>query len=228
MQPEKSVMSDVELAVSEARYQSVIDSICSLNWASLGRDDLMATAWAYYFFSIQFRENLEIVHQLFPDDPAILRLVEGECDTDNLSPWPGVAVDGERMNHDEFMRRALQLSPIDEVKRRRIQKAGEMYLSAARTTDPSVRAISISSYENGGLERVFKAILQCRHWDLPLLQAFRHFLVRHIAFDSDPDEGHGALVRHLQPDDRIFELWDSWRRLLLLSVPRLAEADCQP
>ena len=51
---------------------------------------------------------------------SILKIVElqelnrGERDTDNLSPSPGVAAPGERMDHDEFMRRTLELTPIEE------------------------------------------------------------------------------------------------------------------
>jgi hypothetical protein len=63
--------------------------------------------------------------------------------------------------------------------------------------------------------------LQAPHWDTPLLAAFRHFLVKHIDFDSDPDQGHGALVQHLVPDDRIRCLWVEFRDLLIAAVPRL-------
>ena len=62
--------------------------------------------------------------------------------------------------------------------------------------------MSIASYENGGLEAVFTAFIRAKDWDTPLLQGFRHFLVKHIEFDSDPMEGHGALCRALVPDDR--------------------------
>ncbi|MGD0429609.1 MAG: hypothetical protein ABSA58_00835, partial [Acetobacteraceae bacterium] len=53
------------------------------------------------------------------------------------------------------------------------------------------------------------------------LKAFRHFLSEHIRFDSDPDEGHGALSRHLRPDDRILPLWTAFARLLVDFVPTL-------
>ena len=84
----------------------------TLNWSSLDRDGISAVAWAYYYFSIQFRENLEVAYRLYPGD-MLKALVEGECDTDNLSPWPGVVEAGEKVNHDEFMRRLLTLSPIE-------------------------------------------------------------------------------------------------------------------
>ena len=41
-------------------YESVVNEVCNLAWAALDRFQLTAVAWAYYFFSIQFRENLEV------------------------------------------------------------------------------------------------------------------------------------------------------------------------
>jgi hypothetical protein len=55
-----------------------------------------------------------------------------------------------------------------------------------------------------------------------LLAAFEHFLTKHIAFDSDPEAGHGALIKHLVPDDRIRSLWLDFRDLLVTAVPELA------
>lgn len=216
-------MNDVTLAPIVTAYGTVVEDICKLNWSGLDRSGVSAAAWAYYFFSIQFRENLQIAYQLHPNDPAIGRLVAEECETDNLSPWPGVAKTGERLNHDEFMRRALALSPIDPGTQRKIEQAGQRYLSEIRAVAADTRAISISSYEDGGLERVFTAILECKCWDTPLLQGFRHFLIKHIGFDSHPDQGHGSLVRHFPPDDRIVVLWGALYWLFVTTVPHLAD-----
>jgi hypothetical protein len=205
-------------------YRAVIEDICSLKWSALGRADMTGVAWAYYFFSIQFRENLTIAQRLHPSDKLLKRLLNEECDTDNLSPWPGVIEAGERANHDEFMRRVLQLTPIDSVTRRRIESIGHAYLERMRTEDQTARAMSIASFEDGGLERVFTAILTARCWDTPLLAGFRHFLLKHIEFDSDPDDGHGGLARHLRPDERIRPLWDGFYDLFVGSVPRLKVA----
>jgi glutamate/tyrosine decarboxylase-like PLP-dependent enzyme len=203
-------------------YKPVIEEICALDWAALDQAQLSAVAWAYYFFSIQFRENLEIAHGMHADDEQLQHLVREECATDNLSPWPGVAAPGEKLDHDEFMRRLLRLSPIDSDLKFTIETAGQEYLTKTRKVDDYVRAISIASYEAGGLEAVFRSFLVAPHWNTPLLAAFRHFLVSHINFDSDPDHGHGALVQHLAPDDRIRCLWVEFRDLLITAVPRLA------
>jgi hypothetical protein len=198
-----------------------VDRICDMRWSELTEQEFIDVAWAYYYFSIQFRENLTITCELFPDDAKLQQLEREECATDNLSPWPGVAAEGEKMNHDEFMRRLLQLTPISDEKRQAFEAQGARYLDEVRATDDLTRAVSIASYEDGGLERVFHAFLQAPAWNNPALRAFRHFLTEHIRFDNDPDQGHGALSRHLAPDDRILPLWLAFERLLVAFVPTL-------
>ena len=204
-------------------YEQVIDEICDLDWASLAQEDLIKVAWAYYYFSTQFRESLEIARNLHPDDDRLLQLDYGERDTDNLSPWPGVAATGERMHHDEFMRRTLELTEISESSRRRLEDIGQSYLTKVSAMDGKIRALALASYEDGGLEKVFRAILKAQNWNDPLLRAFKHFLDEHIRFDSDPEQGHGALCRHLRPDDRVLPLWAEFRQMLVEAAPRLTK-----
>jgi hypothetical protein len=201
------------------RYQAVIDEIGSLNWSALLRNELMAACCAYYYFSVQFVEAVHIACDLHPTDPKLIELHEGECDTDNLSPYPGIAKEGEKMNHDEFMRRVVAMSSLDRDMRAKVESLGHSYLAEVRRMDPLTRAMSLSSYEDGGLETVFRAIMLAPDWDEPSLGAFRHFLVEHIRLDSGE---HGSLCRHLVADDRILPLWNSFRALLVGAAPRLA------
>jgi hypothetical protein len=202
-------------------YERVINEIRDMNWTRVDREGLINVAWVYYFFSVQFRESLEIARKLYPDDERLLQLDRGERDTDNLSPWPGVAARGERMNHDEFMRRTLSLETIPETRRRQLETIGQTYLAKTCAMDTMSRALSLASYEDGGLETVFRAILTALKWDGPLLQAFKHFLEEHIRFDSDPEAGHGALCRHLSPNDRILPLWNEFKRMFVEAAPSL-------
>jgi len=215
--------SQVETAVraDTPAYQRVIDDICNLKWTTLTEDDLIGVAWIYYYFSVQFRECLEAARVLYPNDELLVELDQGERNTDNLSPWPGVAAVGEKLNHDEFMRRSLELTKISENRRRELQGIGESYLMETRKLDSPIKALALASYEDGGLERIFEAILTAPHWRNPLLLAFNHFLTEHIKFDSDPTHGHGALCRHLSPDDRILSLWSAFRHTLIAAAPRL-------
>jgi hypothetical protein len=203
------------------RFEEVVGQICGLRWEALSRAELLATAHAYYYFSIQFRENLEMAVELSPDDSALAALYEGECNTSNLSPYPEIAEDGEAMNHDEFMRRVIDLTPITPEQAIRQQRIGECYLGKIGEIDKVVRASSIASYEDGGLENVFNAILRAKDWNDPALLAFRHFLVAHIAFDSDVEGGHGALSRHIAIDDRILPIWIAFYDMFIESCPTL-------
>jgi len=203
------------------RYRSVIDEIGNLNWLALTRSDLMAVCCAYYYFSVQFVEAVHIACELYPADRKLIELREGECDTDNLSPYPRIASVGEKMNHDEFMRRVFAISSLDPRKRDHVNELGRSYLAKVCGMRPEIRAMSLSSYEDGGLETVFRAMLSAPDWDEPSLGAFRHFLVEHIRLDSDSG-GHGSLCRHHVPDDRILPLWDAFWNLLVEAAPRLS------
>ncbi len=204
------------------KYPTVIDEICKLRWQSLTPREMTSVAWAYYYFSIQFRENLEIARDLYPDDVKLQRLEEEECNTANLSPWPGIAEQDEKMNHDEYMRRTLELVPIEKAMALYFTSVGQSYLSAIQKLGHAAKAASIASYEDGGLEKVFSAILKFSEWNGALLQSFEHFLAEHVRFDSDPDQGHGALSRHIVVDDSVLPLWEGFRDLLITCVPGLA------
>jgi hypothetical protein len=208
--------NDIETIV---KISEIIDAIRHLPWHELESDEVLCVAHAYYYFSIQFRENLEIARSVWPDDLGLARLYEEECNTDNLSPWPGVADAGEKLNHDEFMRRLLALQPMDEADR--LDAAGIAYLTSVRRMDDITRAQSIISYEDGGLSEVFQAILQAPCWDGAAAQAFKFFLQQHILFDENENAGHGAMVRHIRADCDVTPLWTAFYEILADSVPRL-------
>jgi len=203
----------------QAEYTAVINSICDLNWGKISNDELGRIAHAYYYFSIQFRENLEIACQLYPDDENLKSLRDGECDTDNLSPWPGVAAIGERMHHDEFMRRLLILEL--DCWTQQVEQCGREYLTRVRGFDLVAKAKSIASYEDNGLRRTFLAMLRAQKWQGPVAEAFRFFLEQHIEFDTDDDAGHGTLAKHLNADDAVVPFWRCFAELLIAAVPRL-------
>src|SRR5208283_461083 len=120
------------MQLQEPSYQQVVDEICNLRWPELTRNELLAVSQAYYYFSVQFCETVEIACQSHPADRQLMELREGECDTDNLSPYPGVAEPGEKMNHDEFMRRVLAMSSLDPDARARVERLGAAYLAEIR------------------------------------------------------------------------------------------------
>ena len=123
------------------------------------------------------------------------------------------------MNHDEFMRRVVVMANLSPTELKRLEKLGRSYFAEVHRHAPLVRAMSLSSYEDGGLETVFRAILKAPEWDSPALRAFHHFLVEHIQLDSGE---HGGLCRHLVADDRVAPLWSAFRNLLVGAAPALA------
>ncbi len=202
-------------------FESVISQICRMPWEKISNHEVLKIAKVYYYFSIQFRENLEIACLLRPEDENLERLYIEECDTDNLSPFPGVTAVGEKVNHDEFMRRLLSFQSIEQEYM--LEQAGTAYLQQVRQIDDSIRARSIASYEDGGLSSVFSAMLRAPRWHGAGQQAFRFFLEEHIKFDLDAEAGHGALSRHLKRDDDLLPLWTAFRELLTTAAPVLAE-----
>jgi hypothetical protein len=222
--PIKSIQkttNNIDYPVAEIVRSDVIARICGLRWADLNQADLVAVAQSYSFFSVQFRENLQIACELYPCDANLKELESGECNTANLSPWPGIAAANEKMDHDEFMRRLLSVSPAREWRSSYVDELGQSYLAEIRKITPAVRAMSIASYEGGGLERIFRAFLSAPDWDNPALKAFQHFLIEHVRFDTDPEHGHGALSQQLAPDERVIPLWTEYEHLLIRSVPKL-------
>jgi hypothetical protein len=202
-------------------FEQLIREICRLPWERLNAGEILRVALAYYYFSVQFRENLEIACRLNPDDNRLKVLHRGECNTANLSPWENIAADGEAMNHDEFMRRLLALQPIADAEA--IERSGQSYLGRMRTMDNRVRAMSIGSYEGGGLLRVFSSILRATRWEGEGQRAFRHFLESHIRFDCEETTGHGALTQHIALDDSIAPLWLAFKDLLRCAVPAFVD-----
>jgi hypothetical protein len=203
-------------------FELIIDQICRMPWEKISNHEVLKVAKAYYYFSIQFRENLAIACLLHPGDANLGKLYKEECHTDNLSPFAGITGVGEKVNHDEFMERLLLLQSIQQEGI--IEEAGAIYLQKIRRIDDSIRARSIASYEDGGLSSVFAAILRAPRWQGAGQEAVRFFLEEHIRFDTDADEGHGALSRHLKLDDDILPLWTEFKELLTIAVPILAEA----
>ena len=188
-----------------------------MGWERLNSNEVMRVAKAYYYFSVQFRENIAIARARHPDDPKLAALWSGECETDHLSPWPGEAT-GERMSHDEFIHRLLEFHPVGRDKR--LTEAGLAYLDKTRRLDDAARASSIASYEDGGLSRVFNAMLRAPRWHGRGQRALRFFLEEHIRLEDSARRGE--LSRRLPVDDHVLPLWTAFRDLLTSAVPKLA------
>jgi hypothetical protein len=125
------------------------------------------------------------------------------------------------MNHDEFIRRTLELTKIPEIGRIVVSDIGNRYLRRFEQSIAPAGHWPWPVMKMVDLEQVFRAFLTAPNRDGPLQQAFRHFLTEHIRFDSDPVQGHGAFCRHLTPDNRVLPLWAEFKDMLIEAVPRL-------
>ena len=61
-------------AATVSAEDSAVARICSLDWRDRSEEEMVAVAWAYFYFSIQFRENLEICCDYYPGALALSRL----------------------------------------------------------------------------------------------------------------------------------------------------------
>src|SRR5579883_2161131 len=66
----RNILADFD-EEKQSHYNDVIKSISNLNWTHLNGHQLAKVAWIYYFFSTQFRENLEVARSLYPEDESL-------------------------------------------------------------------------------------------------------------------------------------------------------------
>ena len=152
--------SDHLVDVCDARdgfaFEEVINQISRMPWEKISNHDVLKIAKAYYYFSVQFRENLAISCLLYPRDENLRKLYKEECHTDNLSPYPGITAIGEKINHDEFIERLLLFQPIQQEYR--LEEAGAYICekSAKWTTlfgHKALRVMSQHSPDSRPIER---------------------------------------------------------------------------
>ena len=193
-----------------------------MNWRRLSIGELIDVAWAYYFFSIQFRENLLIARELLPDDAQLEQLGsrrKGYGQFISLSR-------GCRRRGASGSRRVHAESVVADADRR---------ASAAIASRRSARLISAKSapltvgqgprasraMRTGVLRKCSGACCRPRIGRIPCSQGFKHFLEKHIEFDSDVENGHGGLCRHLPPNEGVRELWTAFKESLIQVAPAL-------
>jgi hypothetical protein len=105
-------------------FEGVINQICRMPWAKISNHEVLKIAKVYYYFSVQFRENLAIACLLYPRSENLQKLYREECHADNLSPFPGITAVGERINHinhDEFLKK---ITPITDSSTRMYAREG--------------------------------------------------------------------------------------------------------
>lgn len=193
---------------------SAINRVCDIGWETLNEQQMTSAVWMFYFRSVQFRENLEAAIRLHPDNQNLRTLTEEELHTNNLSPYNGIAAEGEYLDHDTFLKRIIETHPIPPEKRQYLENLGKEYLDSMTKMPDEIKAMCLVSSEDGGSSKIYTNILTSPQncWKSNGMQAFRHFLQKHVEFDSTEgeDTGHGMLVRKLGIDDRVAPMLDKF------------------
>ncbi len=83
----------------------------SADWRSRLEVEMVTVAWAYDYISLPFQERLEMSSGYDTEGQDLLRLGAMDEQISNLSPFPDVALAGEKTNHDAFKRRLLKPCP---------------------------------------------------------------------------------------------------------------------
>ena len=128
---------------SEPAYQRVIDEICNLNWANLERWRMLSGLCGLTTISqCNFGSVSKLRAKCIPKMNDCCNLIDGERNTDNLSPWPGVGC-GWRKNESRRVRCAGRLN---SQKSRRsdgsvLSDIGNKYLKSVRAIDPKNQSI---------------------------------------------------------------------------------------
>ena len=116
--------------------------------------------------------------------------------------------------------RLLTLQPMGDVAA--IERAGAVYLAKSRAMTITSWPRASPAMKMAACRPSFGAMLRAPSWTGAGQRAFRHFLEKHIEFDSDEDAGHGALSRHIPVDDSILPLWVAFEDILRCAVPAFA------
>ena len=67
------------MAVIGPNTDQAVANIVNRDWRNLSEAEMVSATWAYYFFSVQFRENLEIATDFFPEDNNLRKLLGEEA-----------------------------------------------------------------------------------------------------------------------------------------------------
>ena len=111
------------------------------------------------------------------------------------------------MGHDHFLKRIIDKQPITDDKKQFLSELGNTYLTQLSEMSDELKSMCLVSSEDGGSKAIYQQMIKSPEecWTSPTMKAFKHFLNKHIAFDSNEGDscGHGALVRKLGINDDV-------------------------
>lgn len=123
-------------------------------------------------------------------------------------------------DHHEFLAHFLRKHGLLEKMQARFSKDVDAYMSACRSLSDEDRAMTVFSREDE-LSGIFARILDARDWSAPGLYAFKHYLSRHILFDTG-DGGHHDLTSDFPVNDNVLPFYTARYEAMKL-IPALFE-----
>lgn len=205
--------------IGQNRYKTWVKKILDLPFEDLGSTELVRMCYLSWVTAIEFAEALRVAERLYGDHAGLRNMIAGELQTTNLA-----FDDYHRAgDHHEFLAHFLARHGHTDELAAELGSAGTEYLDRCRELDDLTRAMSVFSREEE-LPRIFTRFLRSpeRNWKLPLLRAYRYYLERHIALDSD-EGGHADMICDLPFDDRIEPFYHA-RFRLYRRVPTFARS----
>ncbi len=198
------------------KYEQIVEQIRNLSWNKLSSDELQWLMVLSGYAAREFAESLRIALNLYPQSRELQEMASGELKTNNLRFADYQAVG----DHVDFIWKFIEDAGIDSECPTEILSAGEEYLAKIRELSPEVRAMSIVSREKE-LSGIFIQILKASDWSAKGLDAFRYYLERHIALDSN-EGGHADLLSGFKVDDSVAKFYET-RLGMYRCIPTLFE-----
>lgn len=188
---------------SQPEYKSVVERIKQLNWPELSSSDLTSVWYLSWVAAVEFAEALRIALDIYPQHRGLTLMARGELKTKNLRLEDFL----QAGDHYEFLEHFLKKYGVVERIDQSLVEHGERYLQACRKLSGYDRAMTVFSRELE-LSGIFERILEAPDWSAPGLYAFRHYLARHIQFDSSAG-GHHDLTSDFPVDDRVLPFYQA-------------------
>lgn len=167
--------------------QSVIGEITNLPWQRLSPAGLQQLMVLSHHAAREFAASLRVAKRLYPNNKELYEMATGELETTNLhfDSYKGPGDHADYLDH--FIRKCNVPTQV--------HAKGTAYERLVAQLPDTVRASSVFEREQY-LPEIFKRILAAPDWDAPGLEAYRHYLEKHIQFDTEPG-GHAEKVANL-------------------------------
>ncbi|KND46826.1 MAG: hypothetical protein AB199_00095 [Parcubacteria bacterium C7867-004] len=147
---------------------------------------------------MEFASSLRLAGDVYPDDPLLQEMSEGELKTDNIvfESYHQIGDHWEFLDH--FIQK-LNIQPSLEA----VSLAIRDYTDSVEEFPSLERAMTVFSREEE-LTLIFRRIVKAHDWDALGYGFYRYYLESHILFDSG-NGGHHHLTKHFPLHPAVLE-----------------------